>query len=79
VFRRERDIGKMLSLHGSFAAQAGVLWHDAELCRLAARFAISLVHCDHWEDIFFCAPARQHVGPAWLRAVDWRVGLRGDP
>ncbi|MBW7895073.1 MAG: heparinase II/III family protein [Opitutaceae bacterium] len=53
VFRRERDIGKMLSLHGSFAAQAGVLWRDKELCRLAARFAMSLVHCDHWEDIFF--------------------------
>ncbi|MFI5356351.1 MAG: heparinase II/III family protein [Opitutales bacterium] len=53
VFRRERDIGKMLSLHGSFAAQAGVLWRDKELCRLAARFALSLVHCDHWEDIFF--------------------------
>ncbi|MBS0632980.1 MAG: heparinase II/III family protein [Verrucomicrobia bacterium] len=53
VFRRERDIGKMLSLHGSFAAQAGLLWQDPELCRLAARFALSLVHCEHWEDIFF--------------------------
>ncbi len=53
VFRRERDIGKMLSLHGSFAAQAGLLWRDKELCRLAARFALSLVHCEHWEDIFF--------------------------
>ena len=53
VFRRERDIGKMLSLHGSNAAQAGVLWQDKELCRLAARFALSLVHCEHWEDIFF--------------------------
>ncbi|MEO6875821.1 MAG: heparinase II/III family protein [Opitutaceae bacterium] len=53
VFRRERDIGKMLSLHGSNAAQAGMLWRDKSLCRLAARFAMSLVHCDHWEDIFF--------------------------
>jgi hypothetical protein len=53
VFRRERDIGKMMSIHGSNAAQAGVLWRDKELCRLAARFAMSLVHCDHWEDIFF--------------------------
>lgn len=52
-FRRERDVGKMLSLHGSFAAQAGVFWKDRELCRLAARFAISLVHCDYWEDVFF--------------------------
>jgi hypothetical protein len=53
VFRRERDIGKMLSLHGSNAAQAGLLWQDKALCRLAARFALSLVHCEHWEDIFF--------------------------
>lgn len=61
VFRRERDIGKMLSLHGSFAAQAGVLWQDKALCRMAARFAMSLVHCDHWEDIFF----------AHLRGCNW--------
>ena len=53
VFRRERDIGKMLSLHGGNAAQAGVLWQDKELCRLAARYALSIAHCDHWEDIFF--------------------------
>ncbi len=61
VFRRERDIGKMLSIHGSNAAQAGVLWRDKALCRLAARFAISLVHCDHWEDIFF----------AHMRGCNW--------
>ena len=53
VFRRERDMGKMLSLHGPIAAQAGVLWQDKALCRLAARFAMSIVHCGHWEDIFF--------------------------
>jgi hypothetical protein len=53
VFRRERDMGKMLSQHGSNAAEAGVLWRDRELCRLAARFALCLAHCDHWEDIFF--------------------------
>ena len=53
VFRRERDAGKPLTLLGSNAAQAGVLWQDKELCRLAARFALSLVHCEHWEDIFF--------------------------
>ena len=61
VLRRERDINKMLSLHGPFAAQAGVLWRDAGLCRLAARFALSMVHCDHWEDVFF-AHCR---GSAW--------------
>jgi hypothetical protein len=53
VFRRERDAGKPLTLQGSNAAQAGVLWQDKELCRLAARFALCLVHCEHWEDIFF--------------------------
>jgi len=61
VFRRERDIGKMLSQHGGNAAQAGVLWRDKELCRLAARYALCLVHCEHWEDIFFA-----HMrGSAW--------------
>jgi hypothetical protein len=51
----------MLPLHGPFAAQAGVLWRDKILCRLAARFALSMVHCDHWEDVFF----------AWLRGANW--------
>ncbi|MDB6095335.1 MAG: hypothetical protein JWM32_2897 [Verrucomicrobia bacterium] len=61
VLRRERDINKMLSLHGPFAAQAGMLWRDKELCRLAARFALSMAHCDHWEDVFFA-----HLrGSAW--------------
>lgn len=60
-FRRERDIGHMLTLHGPFAAQAGVLWRDPALCRLAARFALSLVHCDHWEDVFF----------AFMRGSTW--------
>ncbi len=53
VFRRERDMGKQIMLHGPFAAQAGVLWRDPELCRLAARFALSLALCDNWDDIFF--------------------------
>lgn len=60
-FRRERDIGRMLTMNGPFAAQAGVLWKDKELCRLAARYALSLVHCDHWEDVFF----------AWMRGSNW--------
>jgi hypothetical protein len=60
-FRRERDMDSMLTMQGPFAAQAGVLWKDKELCRLAARFALSLVHCDHWEDVFF----------AWMRGSNW--------
>ncbi len=60
-FRRERNVGTMLTMHGPFAAQAGVLWKDKELCRLAARFALSLAHCDHWEDVFF----------AWMRGSNW--------
>ena len=60
-FRRERDIGKMITMQGPFAAQAGVFWKDKELCRLAARYALSMVHCDHWEDVFF----------AWMRGSNW--------
>ncbi len=61
MLRRERDIGKMISTHGSNAAQAGLLWRDKELCRLAARFALSIACCEHWEDIFFA-----HMpGSAW--------------
>jgi hypothetical protein len=60
-FRRERDIGKMITMQGPFAAQAGVLWKDKAMCRHAARFALSLVHCDHWEDVFF----------AWMRGSNW--------
>lgn len=53
MLRRERDIGKMISLHGSNAAQAGLLWKDKALCRLAARFALSIACCERWEDVFF--------------------------
>ncbi len=61
-FRRERDMDGTLTMHhGPFAAQAGLLWKDKALCRLAARFALSIVHCDHWEDIFF----------AWMRGANW--------
>ena len=67
-FRRERDMANMITLHGPFAAQAGVFWRDKELCRLAARFAISIAHCDHWEDVFF----------AFMRGSNWdqRGGLQ---
>ena len=60
-FRREREMGHLLTMQGPFAAQAGVLWKDKALCRLAARFALSLVHCDHWEDVFY----------AWMRGSNW--------
>jgi len=53
TLRRERDYNKMLSLHGPIAAQAGLLWRDPTLCRLAARFALSIALCDHWEDSFW--------------------------
>jgi len=61
IFRRERDLGKQLMLHGPFAAQAGLLGRDKALCRLAARYALSLALCDHWEDVFF----------ARLRGANW--------
>lgn len=53
MFRRERDMGKMITIHGSNAAQAGVLFKDKSLCRLAARYAMSIAHCEKWEDVFF--------------------------
>ena len=53
ALRRERDFNKMLSLHGPIAAQAGLLWKDRALCRLAARFAMGIVLCEHWEDSFW--------------------------
>ncbi|MBK8857241.1 MAG: heparinase II/III family protein [Opitutaceae bacterium] len=59
--RREREYNHMLSLHGPLAAQAGLLWQDKSLCRLAARFALSMAHCAHWEDGFFA----HTTGSAW--------------
>ncbi len=61
MLRRERDVGKMITQHGSNAAQAGLLLRDKSLCRLAARFALSLACCEHWEDVFFAHTA----GSAW--------------
>ncbi len=52
--RRERDHGKVITIHGANAAQAGMLLRDPALCRLAARFAISLAHCERWDDCFVC-------------------------
>ncbi len=50
--RRERDHGKVITIHGPNAAQAGMLLKDKTLCRLAARFAISMAHCERWDDCF---------------------------
>lgn len=52
--RRERDHGKVITIHGAHAAQAGLLFQDAALCRLAARFALSIAHCERWDDSFVC-------------------------
>jgi len=52
--RRERDHGKVITIHGANAAQAGVLLKDKQLCRLAARFALSIAHCERWDDSFMC-------------------------
>ncbi len=49
---RVRDIGKRLLIHGVSAAEAGVLMKDKTLCRVAARYAMSLAHCDRWEYSF---------------------------
>jgi len=49
---RVRDIGKRLLIHGPCAAEAGVLLRDKALCRLAARYAMSLAHCGKWEYSF---------------------------
>lgn len=52
--RRERDHGKVITIHGANAAQAGLLFKDKALCRLAARFALSIAHCERWDDSFVC-------------------------
>ena len=52
--RRERDHGKVITIHGANAAQAGMLLKDKALCRLAARFALSVAHCERWDDCFTC-------------------------
>ncbi|MFZ9681999.1 MAG: hypothetical protein ACO3DQ_02155 [Cephaloticoccus sp.] len=50
--RRERDHGKVITIHGANAAQAGLLFKDKALARLAARFALSIAHCERWDDSF---------------------------
>jgi len=67
-FRREREMNNLITLPGPYAAQAGVFFRDKHLCRLAARYAMSLVHCDRWEGVFF----------AFMRGSSWdqRGGLQ---
>ncbi len=45
---RVRDAGKQLLIHGISAAEGGMLLKDKALCRLAARFAMSMAHCGRW-------------------------------
>lgn len=53
-YNRERDQGKFIQNHGLNAAIAGLLTHDKELLRLAARYALSIGMCKHWDDGFPC-------------------------
>lgn len=46
---RVRDHGKLLLTHGINAAMAGLLRKDAKLMRLAARYALSIAHCEKWD------------------------------
>lgn len=51
---RDRDYGKLLLTHGPNAAAAGLLMKDRTLLRLAARYAISIAMCGHWDSGFMC-------------------------
>jgi hypothetical protein len=56
-YNRQRDYGKSLLTHGINAAVAGHLLRDASMLRMAARFAMSIGLCEHWEDGFIsCFP-----------------------
>jgi hypothetical protein len=60
TLRRERDHGQVITIHGMMAAEAGMLFKDKALCRLAARFALSLAHCERWDEFVCYMP-----GSAW--------------
>lgn len=60
-FNRLRDHGKLLLTHGANAAQAGVLFRDKALCRLAARYAICLAHSTRWDPSFL----------SWMTGSKW--------
>ncbi len=53
-YNRVRDHGRTLLTHGPDAAIAGLLRRDPKMMRLAARYALSLGHCEHWDDSFIC-------------------------
>jgi len=53
-FNRERDHDKFILNHGLNAAIAGHLLRDKRLLRLAARYAMSIAICKHWDDGFIC-------------------------
>lgn len=67
-YNRARDHGKLLlspaanvpassaaTAPGSSAAIAGLLLRDKELLRLAARYAMAIGMCTHWDDGMICA------------------------
>ena len=51
---RQRDSGKFLIRNSLRAALYGVLEQDAESLRLAARYAMSILACTHWDDGMIC-------------------------
>ena len=51
---RERDHSHLLLTHGPAAAVAGLLLQDKALLRLAARYALAIASCAHWDDGFIC-------------------------
>ena len=52
---RERDHSHLLLRHGPAAAIAGLLGRDKALLRLAARYALAIAMCEHWDDGMICA------------------------
>ena len=53
-YNRVRDHGKILLTHGPDAAIDGLLRRDPKMLRLAARYALSIAHCENWDDGFIC-------------------------
>jgi len=53
-YNRVRDHGNSLLTHGPDAAIDGLLRRDPKMMRLAARYALSIAHCEHWDDAFIC-------------------------
>ena len=54
---RERDHGRvLLNLEGGglHLALAGLVLRDGAMLRMAARYAMSLAMCEHWDDGFIC-------------------------